>query len=106
MFMSGMKVNIISLQRIRSKGACSFSFHGELQPERVIQIYNRAGEHIATMKETIRARPTLICERLKDANEDEGGGEAKAEVLGGKGIQIELLCEINVLQHTCILMNF
>ena len=82
LFMSGMKVNIFSLQRITSKGACCFSFHGEPQPERVIQIFNRAREQIATMKETVRARPTLICERLKYADEDE------AEVLGGKGIQI------------------
>ena len=89
--MSGMKVNIFSLQRIRSKGACSFAFHGVPQPERVIQIFNRAGEQIATMKETVRARPTLIFERLKYADEDEGGGEVEAEVLGGKGIQIELL---------------
>ena len=43
------------------------------------------------MKETIRARPTLICERLKETDENEGGGEAEAKVLGGKGIQMELL---------------
>ena len=36
------------------------------------------------MKETVRARPTLICERLKHADEDEGGDEVEAEVLGGK----------------------
>ena len=91
LFMPGMKVNIFSLQRIRSLGACSYSFLGEPQPDRVIQIFNRAGEQIATMKETVRARPTLICERLKGSDENEGGGEAKAEVLGGKGIQMELL---------------
>ena len=68
-----------------------FSFLGEPQPERVIQIFNRAGEQIATMKETIRARPTQICERLREANVNEGGGEVEAEVLGGKGIQMELL---------------
>ena len=78
MFMSGMKVNIFTLQRIRSLGACSFSFLGEPRPERVIQIFNRAGEQIATMKETIRAWPTLICERLKEADENEGGSEAEA----------------------------
>ena len=39
----------------------------------------------------LTARPTLIFERLKDANEDVGGGEAKVEVLGGKGIQINFL---------------
>ena len=88
LFMSGMKVNIFSLQRIRSKGACSFTFHGEPQPKRVIHIFNRAREQIATMKEIVRARPTLICERLKGADEDEGGDEAEAKVLGGKGIQI------------------
>ena len=43
------------------------------------------------MKETVRARPTLICERRKYADGNEGGGEVEAEVLGGKGIQIELL---------------
>ena len=41
------------------------------------------------MKETVRARPTLIYERLKYANENEGGGEVEAEVLGGKGIEGE-----------------
>ena len=46
LFMSGLKVNIFSLQRIRSKGAYSFSFHGEPKPERVIQIFNRAGERV------------------------------------------------------------
>ena len=91
LFMPGMKVNIFSLQRIRSKGACSYTFHGEPQPGRVIPIFNREGEQIATMKETVRARPTLICERLKYADENEDGGEVEAEVLGGKGIQIELL---------------
>ena len=43
------------------------------------------------MKETVRAMPTLICERLKYADEDEGGGEVETGVLGGKGIQIEHL---------------
>ena len=74
--MPGMKVNIFSLQRIRSLGACSYSFIGEPQPDRVIRIFNRAGKHIATMKETTRARPTLICERFKEAEENEGGDEA------------------------------
>ena len=91
LFMPGMKVNIFSLQRIRSLGACSYSFIGEPQPDRVIRIFNRAGKQIATMKETTRARPTLICERFKEAEENEGGDEAEAEVLGGKGIQMELL---------------
>ena len=57
----------------------------------MIPIFNREGEQIVTMKETVRARPSLICERIKYANENEGGGEVEAEVLGGKGIQIELL---------------
>ena len=39
------------------------------------------------MKETKRARPTLICSRLKEVEE----GETEAEVLGAKGIQMELL---------------
>ena len=43
------------------------------------------------MKETTRARPTLICERFKEVEENEGGDEAEAKVLGGKGIQMELL---------------
>ena len=89
--MPGMKVNIFSLQRMRSKGARNYSFHGEPQLGRVIPIFNREGEQIATMKETVRARPTLICGRLKYVDEDEGGGEVEVEVLGGKGIQIELL---------------
>ena len=91
LFMPGMKVNIFSLQRLRSKGACSYTFHGESQPGRLIPIFNRDEEQIATMKETVRARPTLICERLKYADVDGDGGEVEAEVLGGKGIQIELL---------------
>ena len=43
------------------------------------------------MKETVRTRPTLICERLKEGEENKGGDEVEAEVLGGKGIQRELL---------------
>lgn len=91
LFMPGMKVNIFSLQRIRSLGSCSYSFLGEPQPDRVIQILNREGDQIATMKETTRARPTLICKRLKDVEGNGGGEETEAEVLGGKGIQMELL---------------
>ena len=30
------------------------------------------------MKETVRARPTLICERLKHADGDEGGDEVES----------------------------
>ena len=47
------KVNIFSLHRIRSKGACGFAFHGVPKPEGVIQIFNRLGEQIATVKETV-----------------------------------------------------
>ena len=32
LYMPGMKVNIFSLQRIRSRGACSYSFHGVPRP--------------------------------------------------------------------------
>ena len=86
LFMPGMKVNIFSLQRIRSRGACSFSFQGVPRPEGVVQIFNRVGEQIATMKETSKARPTLICSRLQCTDDvDEG------EILGAKGVQMELL---------------
>ena len=85
LFMPGMRVNIFSLQRIRNKGACSFTFEGEPQPGKVIPILNRGGDQIATMRETLKARPTLICMRLNEGEEMEG------EVLGGKGIQMELL---------------
>ena len=47
------------------------------------------------MKETVRARPTLICERLKKSDESKGGDDSEADVLGGKGIQMELL-------HKCL----
>ena len=93
LFMPGMKVNIFSLQRIRLKGACSFAFHGVPRPEGVIQIFNSMGEQIATMRETSQARPTLVCERFKGVEDSECadvlGGEG--EVLGGKGVQLELL---------------
>ena len=64
LYMPGMKVNIFSLQRIRSKGACSYTFHGVPGSGESIPILNRDGVHIATMKETKRARPTLICSRM------------------------------------------
>ena len=89
LFMLGMKVNIFSLHRIRSKGACSFAFHGVPRLEGVIQIFNRVGEQIATMRETSKARPTLICKRFKGA--DAVDSEVEGEVLGGKGVQMELL---------------
>ena len=50
LFMPGMKVNTFSLQRIKSKGACNFSFHGVPRPDGVVQILNRLGEQIALMK--------------------------------------------------------
>ena len=64
LFMPGMRVNIFSLRRMRKKGACSYTFEGEPQPGKVIPIFNREGEQIATMKETLKARPTLICEEF------------------------------------------
>ena len=96
LYMPGMRVNIFSLQRIRRKGACSYTFAGVPQPGRVIPIYNRDGLQIATMQETIKARPTLVCgkrgtdgveERMMEGKEDVMEGE----VLGGKGISMELL---------------
>ena len=97
LYMPGMRVNIFSLQRIRRKGACSYTFGGEPQPGRVIPIYNRDGQQIATMEETLKARPTLVCGRLAGTDGVEGmtveekeyGMEG--EVLGGKGISMELL---------------
>ena len=53
----------------------------------MIQILNRKGNQIALMRETSKARPTLICKRVKEVEEMEG------EVLGGKGIQMELMHE-------------
>lgn len=85
LYMPGMRVNIFSLQMIRKKGSCAYSFHGDPDPGKVIPIFNRKGDQIATMQETAKARPTLICERLGDAHMVEG------EVLGGKGVQMELL---------------
>ena len=83
--MLGMRVNIFSLQRIRRKGACSYTFKGEPQPRKVIPIYNREGQQIATMRETLRARSTLVCDKLNGVEKMEG------EVLGGKEISMELL---------------
>ena len=85
LYMPGMRVNIFSLQRIRRKGACSYTFEGEPQPGKVIPIYNREGQQIATMRETLKARPALVCDRLNGVERMEG------EVLGGKGISMELL---------------
>ena len=41
------------------------------------------------MRETSKARPTLICTRLQGA--DAEGSDMEGEVLGGKGVQMELL---------------
>ena len=85
LYMLGMSVNIFSLQRIRKKGACSFTFKGFPQPRKIIPIYNKVGVLIATMQESFGARPTLICERLKRRV------QSGAKVFGGKGVQMELL---------------
>ena len=69
LYMPGMRVNIFSLQRIRRKGACSYTFEGVPQPGRVIPIFNRDGQQIATMKETLKARPTLVCNKLTGVDE-------------------------------------
>ena len=89
LFMPGMKVNIFSLQRIRSRGSCSYTFQGAPGSNVAIPILNKCGEQIATMRETKKARPTLICSRVKEA--EVGECDLEAEVLGGKGIQMELL---------------
>ena len=78
-------VDIFSLQRIRDKGECSYAFKGKPQPGKEIPIVNREGEQIATMRESLKAKPTLICEALNGPEKMEG------EVLGGKGISMELL---------------
>ena len=57
LFLRGMKVNIFSLQRIRDKGAYSYTFEGEPHPGKQIPILNREGEQIATMQESLKARP-------------------------------------------------
>ena len=59
--MPGMSVNIFSLQRIRKKRACSFTFKGVPKLGHIIPIYNKVGVHIATMQKSFGARPTLIC---------------------------------------------
>ena len=85
LFLPGIKVNTFSLQRIRNKGACSFAFKGEPQPGKEIPILNEGGEKIATMRASVKARPTLVCEGV---NKDE---EMEGEALGGKDISMELL---------------
>ena len=52
----------------------------------MIPILNKHGVQIATMREISKARPTLICTRAKEFQE-----ELEREVLGAKGIQMELL---------------
>ena len=84
LYMPGMRVNIFSLQRIRNKGSCSYSFVGKPQPGKIIPIYNRVGEQIATMVENGKARPTLVYEKYN-------GPAEEGEILGGKGITMELL---------------
>ena len=85
LYLPGMRVNIFSLQRIRDKGECSFAFEGKPHPEKLIPILNKEGQQIATMRETLKGRPTLVCLELNVP------GEMKGEVLGGKGISMELL---------------
>ena len=85
LFLPGMRVKIFSLQRIRDKGECNYTFEGKPHPRKQIPIMNREGEQIATMQESLKARPTLVCKGLND------GGGMEGEVLGGKGISMELL---------------
>ena len=89
LFLPGMKVNIFSLQRIRDKGECSYTFEGKPQPGKQILIRNKEGQQIATMQESLKARPTLVCKGLNVREEMEG--EMEGEILGGKGISMELL---------------
>ena len=86
LYMPGMRVNIFSLQQIRSKAACGYSFQGAPHPGGVIPIINKHGVQIATMRETSKARPTLICTKAGDFQGEFGG-----EALRAKGIQMELL---------------
>ena len=60
LYLPGMRVNIFSLQRIRDKGECSFAFEGKPHPEKLIPILNKEGQQIATMRETLKGRPTLV----------------------------------------------
>ena len=53
-------------------------------------IYGTTGVQIATVRETGKARPTLVCTRLHEA-ETHGGGGMEGEVLRGKGVQMDLL---------------
>ena len=57
--------------------------------EGVIPILNKGEVQIATMRETTKARSTLICSRLYEA--DVEGSNMEGEVFGGKGVQMELL---------------
>ena len=59
LFMLEMRVNIFSLQRIRKKGACSYTFEGEPQLGKMIPTMNRGREKIATIRESLKSRPTL-----------------------------------------------
>ena len=61
LYMPGMRVNIFSLQRIRSKGSSSYAFACNPQPGKKIPIYNNVGEQIATILENEKARPTVVC---------------------------------------------
>lgn len=81
-----MRVKIIFLQRIRNLGSCSYTFSGKPELGKVIPIFNWGGKQIATMEENAKARPTLVCERHR--GEEEGCMEG--EVLGAKGVQMEL----------------
>ena len=108
LFMPGLRVNIFSLRRIRTRGACSYTFGGRPQPGKVIPILNEKGEQIATMRETLRARQTLICEEhpLKGqmgviGDREKWYGTTSAIQLGGKKhvqgttvIEIEPECEV------------
>ena len=86
LYMPGMQVNILSLQRMRDS-SCEYTFSGKPQPRKIIPIFNSKGGQIASMKESAKGKPTLIGRRV------EGGGRPRrgGEVYGAKGVSMELL---------------
>ena len=93
LYIPGMRVNIFSLQCIRRKGACSYTFEGVPQPGKIIPIFNRDGKQIATMQETSKARPTLVCGRLARIDGVEGTPVrgVKKGMMEGNDISMEIL---------------
>ena len=86
LYLPGMRVNIFSLQSCRNKEH-EYSFTGKPHPGRVIPIFNSEGRQISSMKESLKGKPNLIWERVKEGKRV----DMDAEVLGAKGIHMELL---------------